>query len=77
MCQTLEDEKKCYKTFGKGGIDASLVCLDEENSTSIESYCVHDPDKQSHFTSELCPENAITKTAYHQCYTTSYLKHEK
>ena len=43
MCQTLEDENKCYKTFG--GPEASLVCLDEENSTSIESYCVDDSYK--------------------------------
>ena len=79
MCQTLEDENKCYKSIGLGGPEANLVCLDEENSTSIESYCGDDanPDKQSNFTSELCPENAISKTAYHQCYNTNSLKQEK
>ena len=79
MCQTLEEEKKCYKSFGLGGPEASLVCLDEENSTSIESYCGDNanPYKQYKFTSELCPENAISKTAYHQCYNTYFLKEEK
>ena len=76
MCQTLEDENKCSKSFGLGGSEANLVCLDEDNSTSIESYCGDDanPYKQLSSTSELCPENAISKTAYHQCYNTNFIK---
>ena len=79
MCQTLEDENKCYKSIG-GDRTANLVCLDEENATSIESSCGDNanPYKQfKSYTSELCPENAISKTAYHQCYNTNSLKREK
>ena len=78
MCQTLEDGNKCYKSFGDPV--ANLVCLDEENAISIESYCGSNntsPNKETNFTSELCPENAISKTAYHQCYNTFHLKREK
>jgi hypothetical protein len=76
ICQTLEDEKKCYKSIS---LDANLVCLDEENATSIESYCGDNanPDKQNNFTAELCPENAISKISYHQCYNTYSIKQER
>ena len=77
LCQTMENENKCYRSFG----EANLVCLDEanSNSTAIELYCGDDsiPDKEFSYTSELCPENAISKTAYHQCYNTNSLKREK
>ena len=79
MCQTLKDEKKCSKSFGLGGPDANLVCLDEENSTSILPYCGDNANQNKlfPFTSELCPENAISKNSYHQCYNTNSIKQEK
>ena len=70
-CQEMEEEQKCYKSFG--GPEVNLACLDASNSSSIVPYCGSNAEERviPRLKSNICPEQSEqSKISYHQCYNT-------
>ena len=72
ICQEIEKENKCYKNFGDHDT-FNIACLNltSTNSSAMIPYCgINSPDNVTPYESKICPQIAISKIIYHQCYNT-------